>query len=172
MASFVEHVIGPLAAHHDVSVFDCGEPWLNNYLRQHAAANQRLGYGRTYAATPAASPLVEGYYTVAMGSVVFQNLPDPLAIRVPRYPMPVVHLGCLAVDCGVQGLGLGDFLLIDAFRRAVAAADVVAARALDVKAISDRARNWYLDRGFLPFRDNPDHLYLPMDTVRMVAAKA
>jgi ribosomal protein S18 acetylase RimI-like enzyme len=170
MADSVDHAIRPLAPDHDGSAFDCGEQWLNNYIRQHAARNQKLGYGRTYAATPAGSNLIDGYYTLAMGSVVFEHLPPALSERVPKYPMPVVHLACLAVDARMQGQGLGGILLIDAFRRAVSAADIIAARALDVKAISQRARRWYVDRGFLTFRDNPDHLYLPLDTVRATIA--
>lgn len=163
--------IEPLGPHHDGSVFDCGEAWLNAYIRRHAAENQELGYGRTYVATRGDSPLIEGYYTLAMGSVMFQNLPEALARHVPRYPMPVAHLGCLAVDSRLQDHGLGRLLLMDAFRRVITAADVVAARALDVKAISERARRWYLERKFLPFRDDPTHLYLPMATVRAVVAQ-
>lgn len=168
MAAFIDHAIEPLRDDHDGSTFDCGEPWLNNYLRRHALRNQQLGYGRTYAAVRAGSAAIEGYYTLAMGAVVFSHLPEELSRQVPKYPMPVVHLGCLAVDNRLQGHGLGGILLIDAFGRIVSAADVVAARALEVRAISERARIWYLERGFLPFRDDPTHLYLPIDTIRRV----
>jgi hypothetical protein len=67
---------------------------------------------------------------------------------------------------------LGGILLIDAFRRVLAAADLVAARALEVKAIDEAARRWYLHRGFLPFADHADHLYLPIDTITKAVALA
>lgn len=172
MANCVDHSIEAMAGDHDPSLFECGEQWLNTYIRQHALRNQKIGYGRTYVAVPKGSKRIEGFYTLSMSSVAFQNLPKELAARVPKYPMPVVHMGCLAVDNKLQGLGMGGLLLIDSFRRIVSAADVIAARALDVKAISPRARKWYLDRGFQVFVDSPDHLYLPMETVRMVVEKS
>src|ERR1051325_11117277 len=170
MASSADHSITPLSPRHDTSPFDCGERWLNDYLKRHAVRNQKLSYGRTYVATIADSRAVDAYYSLAMSSIAFEHLPEGLADRVPKYPMPVVHLGCLAVHSRLQGAGLGGMLLIDAFRRIISAADIVAARALDVKAISLRARKWYLDRGFLPFRDTPNHLYLPLDTIRNTLA--
>jgi ribosomal protein S18 acetylase RimI-like enzyme len=164
--------IQPLTDRHDRKGFTCGYPWLDAYLRQHALRNQELGYGRSYVAVPLGASRVEGFYTLSMGSVAFANLPDGLAARVPKYPMPVAHMGCLAVRSDRQGRGLGGLLLIDALRRVVAAAEVIAARAVEVKAIDEKARDWYAGYGFLPFRDAPLHLYLPMQTVRSLVQAA
>lgn len=165
--------VQPLTDRHDRAGFACGYPWLDAYLRQHALRNQELGYGRTYVAVPTggASP-VEGFYTLSMSSVAFANLPDDFAARVPKYPMPVAHMGCLAVRQDRQGRGLGGLLLVDALRRVIAAAEVIAARAVEVKAIDAKARDWYAGYGFLPFRDAPLHLYLPMQTVRSLVEAA
>ena len=165
--------IQPLSVRHDRKSFECGKPWLDNYIRQHALRNQEAGYGRTYVAVPTDAPATgDGYYTLSMGSVAFAHLPDELAARAPKYPMPVAHMGCLAVRTGLQGQGLGRLLLIDALRRVLAAADIIAARAVEVKAIDEPARDWYAAYGFLPFRDAPLHLYLPMQTVRALAQAA
>ena len=81
--------IASLSKEHDRGAFDCGNAWLNNYLRQHALPNQELGYGRTYVATSRGSLIVDAFYTLSMSSVVFADLPTDLAKRVPKYPMPV-----------------------------------------------------------------------------------
>lgn len=165
--------VQPLSAAHDRKSFECGNAWLDSYIRQHAVRNQELGYGRTYVAVEAGGAAsVDGYYTISMGAVAFASPPDALAARVPKYPMPVAHLGCLAVRKGLQGQGLGRLLLVDALRRVLAATESIAARAVEVKAIDEPARDWYTAYGFLPFRDSPLHLYLPMSTVRALVDTA
>jgi ribosomal protein S18 acetylase RimI-like enzyme len=157
--------IHPLTADHDRKRFECGKDWLNRYLRNHALRNQELGYGRTFVAVAAGSLRVDGYSTLSMGSVMFENLPPTMAQDVPRYPMPVVHMGCLAVARDCQRQRLGEMLLVDALRRAVSASNNVAMRAVEVKAIDEEARDFYLAYGFVSFVDHPLHLYLPMATI-------
>lgn len=114
--------------------------------------------------------------TVSMSSVQFANLPDSLLYATaPKYPMPTAHLGCLAVRKESQRKGLGSILLIDAMRRMIVASEVVAARAIDVKAVDDAARDWYLEYGFAPFKNTSGphaHLFLPIDTARQIVAEA
>ena len=57
-------------------------------------------------------------------------------------------------------------------RRIVQASEIIAARAVEILAINDAARDWYLRFGFLPFKDNPRHLYLPMATARAVVERS
>lgn len=162
-------LIEPLGDDHDRSQFNCGKPPLDEYIRKYASQNQKLGYGRSYVALRAGgSKRVDGYFTLAMSSVAFKELPENLAKRCPRYPMPVAHLGRLAVDHGSQRQGLGEMLLFEAIQRAISAADIIAARAIDVLAIDDEAKEWYARYGFLPFVDSPRHLFLPISTAREI----
>jgi ribosomal protein S18 acetylase RimI-like enzyme len=160
-----------LSGTHDLRGFVCGVDFLDKYITQHARRNQEMGYGRTYVALDATSRVC-GYSTIAMGNVHFEHLPDDLSRRVPRYPMPVALLGCLAVTAKYQRCGLGRLLLVDAMRRIVEASEIIAARAVEVLAINEEARNWYQKFGFLPFRDNELHLYLPMHTVKEVVHRS
>jgi len=166
----VNHIIEQLNENHHCQAFTCGNDWLDNYLRRHALQNQRLGYARTYVAVNAGEHTVDGYYSISMGSIQFANLPPALQHRVPKYPMPVCHLGCLAVASNRQRQGLGEILLIDAFRRILSAAAIIGARALEVRAIDDNAKRWYERYGFLPFGDQPHHLYLPLQTIQVLLA--
>ena len=61
---------------------------------------------------------------------------------------------------------MGELLLMDACVKIVAAADIIGARAVEVKALDEHAKRWYERYWFLPFADNPMHLYLPLATVR------
>lgn len=158
--------VAPLSREHDRSAFDCGEPALDDFLRRHARQNQEKNVSRTYVAVRPRERKVLGFYTLASGAVGFESLPDEVRRRLPRYPVPVVHLARLAVDRSVRGLGLGEALLFDALRRAERVADVLGVFAVEVAAKHERAREFYLRYGFRSLEDERLHLYLPIETIR------
>ena len=160
--------VQPLAAGHDREGFDCGEPALNEYLRRYARQNQDRGIGRTFVAVPEAGVRVVGFYTLAAGSVEFDEVPEHLRRRLPRYPVPVAHLGRLATCLTVRGTGLGEALLFDAVLRTFRAADAIGIVAMEVWAKTERARGFYGRYGFESLADDPLHLYLPLATAREV----
>lgn len=163
-------IIVALEARHDRSAFSCGKPPLDDYIRKYALQNQERGYGKTYVAVRDRSLVVDGFFTLAMTSVAFANLPEGLRKRCPKYPMPAALLAQLAIDRGSQGQGLGETLLFEAVQRLVTASEIVAARAIVVKAIDDDAARFYGKYGFLPLLDLPGQLYLPMEAARGDAA--
>jgi GNAT superfamily N-acetyltransferase len=158
--------IEQLTRRHDREAFDCGEPTLNEYLRRYARQNQEQGIGRTFVAVPADGAHVVGYYTLAAGSVQFANIPADLRRRLPRYPVPVAHLGRLATCLSVRGQGLGGVLLYDALQRVLRVAEEIGVVAVEVHAKAERARQFYERYGFESLTDDPLHLYLPLATVR------
>ena len=158
-----------LTAAIDVSGFDCGEASLNLFLQRHALNNDRAGLGRTFIAIEEGQTRVAGYFTVSSGSVRFDAVPDHAKKRLPKYPIPTVHLGRLAVDVRFQGKGLGETLLVEALRKAAAASGSVGVYAVDVIALNDRAKSFYLKYGFVEMLDQPVHLFLPIAAARAVA---
>jgi GNAT superfamily N-acetyltransferase len=85
---------------------------------------------------------------------------------LPRYPqLPATLLGRLAVDQGMKGRGLGEFLLMDALRRSLEASARIAAMAVLVDAKDDAAHAFYRHFGFLPLHEQPRRLFLPMKNV-------
>lgn len=151
---------------HQRDRFDCGEESLNTFLGDHAGQNARRDISRTYVVVAEGSVLVAGYYTLSSGSVTFADLPDDLSKRLPKYPVPTAHLGRLAVDRQHQGQGLGGILLVDALKRVCNLADRIGIHAVTVHALNDSAKRFYEAHGFLPLRDDPFHLFLPMATIR------
>ena len=143
------NAIGPpekLSVMHDLSNFDSGEPVLDEWLRRRALHNEASGSSRTYVVC--ADNKVVGCYTLAVGAVahaeatgrVRRNRPDPL---------PVMVLGRLAIDTGLQRRGVGRGLLRDAVLRTVQAADIAGIRAILVHAISEAAKRFYEGCGFI-----------------------
>jgi GNAT superfamily N-acetyltransferase len=155
-----------LDSSHDRSAFDCGQPQLNAWLTDRAGQFDRRDLSRTYVATRPDSRSVLGYYAISTHRVVDDVLPEDLSKGLPRFDIPVVLLGRLAVDRSVQGRGLGALLLVDALRRSLQISEQVGTRAVEVDALDEAARNFYLRFGFRTLLDDPHHLFLPMHEIR------
>jgi len=154
--------IEPLGIEHDRAAFDCEEPGLNDFLKRYARHNDEKGLGRTFVAVRPGDQKIYGYYTISSGSVHFDTIPE----KLPRYPIPVAHLGRLAVDRQAKGQGLGKALLADALKRILAVADQMGVYAVEVFALNEAARDFYIKFGFRPLLDDRQHLYMPMSFIR------
>ncbi len=146
--------------------FDCGEESLNVFLCQYARQNDAKDISRTYVLLDGDSPNIVGYYTLCSGSVSFHSLPEDMARRIPRYPIPTAHIGRLAVDRSRQGQKLGAMLLADALKRLGNAASEMGIHAVAVQALHSQAAAFYKAFGFQPFKDDPLCLFIPMATIR------
>lgn len=157
--------IQPLGRRHDRSSFDCGNTSLNEWLQQRAGQWQKKELTRCYVAVREAETRVLGYYAMSSHHVGYETLPSDQAKGLPRIDVPVVLLGRLAVDRTVRGQGLGALLLIDALRRAEHLSIHVGIRAVEVEAIDEAAKQFYLKFGFTPLNDDRNHLFLSMHVV-------
>lgn len=136
----------PLQAHHDTEGFDCGERLLDDWLRRRALANHMSGASRVFVVCR--GERVVGYYALAAGAIASSEAPGRLRRNMPD-PIPVFVLGRLAVDRAEQGNMLGSLLLRDAVLRARAAAEYGGVAGLLVHALSEKAKGFYLRRGFV-----------------------
>jgi GNAT superfamily N-acetyltransferase len=159
----------PITDQHDRSQFDCGEASLDDFLKQYARQNEEKGVGRTFVLVREGEQRVLGYYTLAGGQFERDNLPPKAAKKLPKYPVPVVVLGRLAVDRSVQGKKLGDMLLKDALHRALNVSEQIGCYAVLVRALHAKAAEFYAKFGFVPFVSDPLQMYLPVATIRSAA---
>ena len=153
-----------LAKTHDREDFDCGEESLNVFLKQYARQNAKKGLGRSFVAVKEDAPKIYGYYTLSSNSFGYEIVPENL----PRYPVPVVHLGRLAVDKSAKGQGLGTALLANAFRRSVGIAEQLGIYAVEVYALNEQARKFYLGFGLTELKDDRFHLYIKIDKIKKI----
>ncbi len=151
---------------HDRSGFECGIPILDEWLTAKVSQFEKKDLARTYVLVETGSTLVKGYYALSNHTVIYESLPTDQAKGLPQIDMPVVLIGRLAVDRSVQGQKLGEFLLIDALRRAEYLAAKIGIRAVEVHAINESAKHFYERYGFLTLSDDPYHLFLPMSIIR------
>ena len=154
-----------LSRTHDRTSFSSGVPPLDEFFKNSARQNAEAGMSATFVAVREGSNAISGFFTLRMGQVSFDLLPESERKKIPRYPVPVVHLARLAVDVRERGKGLGEELVMDAFSRAIRAQSDVAARAIEVVAKDAKAISFYAQYGFVSLLDDEHHMYLSMKAV-------
>lgn len=142
--------------------FLCGQAELDEYIRRYAAQDVRRNVARVFVATPESEPRqLAGFFTLSAGSVNCSDLPESLAKKLPRYPVPVALIGRLAVASDFQGKGLGSILLADAYRKVAHASATLAVAGIVVDAKDGAAAAFYRHFGFLTLPGQPARLLLP-----------
>jgi predicted GNAT family N-acyltransferase len=147
----------PLSEKHVIEGFDCGNGFLNDWLKKYALANSRANASKTFVVC--VSQVVIGYYSLAMGSVDYEEATPRIKKGLARHPIPVVILGRLAVDLRYQKKRLGISLLKDALLRTLKVTEHIGARAVFVNAKDENAKEFYEKHGFCS---------LPSDTLKLI----
>lgn len=159
------------AQRHQRESFRCGVESLDLYFRSRAR-QERDKYAAAAFVT-ADGPTVIGYYTLSSYSIHAGELPEHLVRKLPRYPrLPATLIGRLAVDERYRRKGYGEELLLDALKRCLAITPEVGSLAVIVDAENDNAIEFYRSYGFLPFPDQPNRLFLAMQTIRDLFLKS
>jgi GNAT superfamily N-acetyltransferase len=143
----------PLTPAHDLTQFSCGKPSLDRWLKTRALSNQEKGFTAVLVVHEANR--VVGYYGLAPTAVVPSILPRSIRTGQPPDPVPCLMLGQLATDQNWIGKEVGTGLLKHALQRCVAAAKLIAGRALIVHAVDIEAAAFWRRRGFIASKDDP-----------------
>jgi ribosomal protein S18 acetylase RimI-like enzyme len=165
VAEFRAPRIEPLGERHDRSAFSCGVTPLDDYFRRQAGQDSRRSVARVYVALDDETKVVCGYYTLSAASVAWSGIPESIARKLPRYPVPVALIGRLAVDKRFQGRSLGKYLLFDGIHRALALGREIALFGVAVDAKDDTAAAFYRRYGFQPLSEHGRRLLLPLATL-------
>jgi len=148
------------------SLFDCGVPDLNDWLKTQASQQQRRGNTMTFVATHPEDGRVVGYYSSLAYRLDLDEAAAAFGAGKRRYPIPAVLLARLAVCLSYRGKRTGEALLVHALRGAVDVADNIGVEVLVVHAIDKDAAAFYGRYGFTQFADHELHLFMPMKTIR------
>lgn len=142
-------VIEPLSSFHNRTDFNCGVLSLNNYIKKQANQDVKRRISRVFVARiPELPSKLMGYYTLSSLSIELNSLPEKVAKKLPKHPIPTALIGRLAVSQDFQNCGVGKMLLVDAIKRTLGVSDEIAIYAMVVDAIDEQAEAFYLQFGF------------------------
>src|SRR5688572_14780291 len=150
---------------HRRETFQCESEALTTYLRERARREMDSKAAACFVMTLRTEPdRIVGYYTLSSASILPAQLPVNLSKRLPKYPqLPATLLGRLARHIQFKGKGLGELLLLSAFKRAWEHSHEIASLALLTDPKDDAARAFYERFGFQSVDER--RLYLPMSEV-------
>ena len=147
---------------HDLTDFECGEPVLNDWLKQRALKNESR-FSRTYVVCD--GNRVVAFFCISAGAVERAAAPGKLRRNTPD-TIPVSVIGRLAVSRTHAGRGLGADILSDALRRIAVASRSIGIAAVLVQAKDERARRFYMTCAeFVEYPADSRTLFLPIETV-------
>jgi len=157
---------------HDRGSFDCGENELNDFIQTKASKHMLAGISKTFV-LPTDSLLPNGkrsicaFYSVTPSSIARENLPRPLAKKLPHYPIPVFLIAQLAVHLDQKGQGLGKITLIKALEFLWSINAQMPAYAVVVDCLNREAHDFYEHFGFeiLCTYNGRVRMFLPMKTI-------
>ena len=151
---------------HNRNVFDCGIGSLNRYLQHQANQDMKRRISRVFVARPPENKSrILGFYTLSAISIDLSVLPEKVARKLPKHPVPAALIGRLAVDLSAQGMGTGQMLLADSIKRTIAVSDDIAIYAMVVDAINQEAESFYKRYGFTPLAYGSGRLFLPLKSL-------
>ena len=114
----VRFAIEPLAKVHKRADFTCGNDRIDSYFRETVSQDVKRKYATCFVAREIATDRVAGFYTLSSSNVPLNEVPEPLAKKLPRYPtVPAVLIGWLGRHSDYAGQGLGEALVFDAAKR-------------------------------------------------------
>ncbi len=145
--------------------FGCEEASLTAYLKTQAGQDVKRRLAACFVVVNAASQII-GYYTLSNHSLDRSLVPQAYQKKIPvHYNVPVTLLGRLARDHSMKKTGLGEYLLMDALRRAyLISRTVIGSMAVVVDPIHEKAVRFYDQYGFIPLPDS-GKMFLPMQTI-------
>lgn len=163
-------IIEPLEKRHRRTDFSCGNGQIDTYFREVVSQDVKRQYATCFVAREIETDRVAGFYTLSSSNVPLNEIPEPLAKKLPRYPsVPAVLIGWLGRHSDYAGQELGEALLFDAIK--TVATSPIGAHAIFADAIDDKAASFYAAFGFVPLVDRPRTLYLPVATAQRLLSE-
>lgn len=159
-----KYVVQPLGDQNRAA-FHCGDKELDGYFLERASRDIREKIAAVFVLlTEEDKNSVFGYYTLSNQEIDAGELPSALTKKTGKYrKLPATLIGRLAVSKAHQGCKLGEFLLIDALKRALEATGSVMSFAVVVDAKGEQVIAFYEKYGFM--RLSGTRLFLPMKTI-------
>jgi predicted GNAT family N-acyltransferase len=155
---------------YDSSAFECLDTHLTAYLREGRVRRDITSGQAAVFLMVDEGNRVQGYYTLSAASIDRRDSFSNSQGKQFGYPLVAVTLlGRVAIHSNLRGQGLGTDLIVHALRRASAAAQVVTSYAVVLDAKNEKVAALYRALGFIPLKNQPLRLFLPMKTIDQLA---
>ncbi len=159
-----------LAKDHDRENFDCGIERYNDFLKRTALQHVRQKTSITWVAVETEGPEILGYITLSMGLIELTEIDENVRRTLPKHPLPVLHIGKLAVDQRQRGKSLGRMLLSFACQQALEVSNNIGCHAVELFADDVELFAHYRRFGFVSAKSGSLRLFLSISKLSETSA--
>ncbi len=147
--------------------FDCGNVFLNNYLKYQAGQDMKRKLSACFVLADKEINTILGFYTLSNNSIPLDIFPEQIKKKLPKSykSIPATLLGRLAINKNSQGKGFGKFLLIDALKRSYEISREVGSFAVVVDPINKEAEMFYEKYSFIKLPDS-EKMFIAINTLK------
>lgn len=111
---------------------------------------------------------IAGYYTLSSAQLLADRIPDGVAARLGRCPVPTIRLARLAVGICYKGRGIGQQLVFEAGVRCLLAAEHIGGSFMIIDA-KPSAIDFYRKLGAVPSTSDAGLMFLPYSVIAAAA---
>jgi len=156
-----------LSKHHKRNKFNSGEPKVDEWIKTKArqAQEKRLSITNVLCDSKA----VVGYYTIAIGQLSLEELPEAEFKKLPKGVVPIVTLAWLGLDISMQGRGLGDKLFVHALAHCYKTGLNFPYVAVIIDCMNEKAKKFYERYDFKEIVGHPMKLYISWKRLEVIA---
>lgn len=159
-------IIEPLG-NYPRGVFSCGHTTIDNFFRNNAKKDHEKYKVRVFVAKRPETEAVLGFYSLTLKVLEPDHVSEEAAEKFGRIKaVPAVYLAMIGVDRSLQGGGIGFRLMIDAFDKALAIAELAGTYALTLDAVDHNVADKYGRYGFKPFKEGELRMFIPLQDMR------
>lgn len=151
--SYITVNVEPLDPSHDRGAFDCGQNFIDRYIKKRCLVDHNLHKARVYVATEPDSTRVIGFYTLSLTALKPEDTsPEEAQAKFGTWAIPLVYLGQIGVDKEFQnGKGVGTAMMIHAFQKTIDIADIAGTYGMMLDAIDEERAQFYERLDFFRF---------------------
>jgi GNAT superfamily N-acetyltransferase len=158
---------------HDRAAFTCGEKALDNYLKNTATRQQDQDITRVKVGCLDQADSVICFHAMNAHSLNITQLDEKYQNRFSRYEsIPSAYLSMIAVDVNYHGCGIGSYMMADAMRQVLSAAELIGVHFLVLDALNEKAARLYLRLGFERLSSIPERMIISTEKIRRAVAAA
>lgn len=161
----MEYLTVALDPLHKKEGFNCENELLTTYFRNQANQDVKRQLSRCFVMIDDENE-VKGYYTISSSSINRELIPETIKSKLPKSytDIPVILVGRLARDKKFKGEGIGESLLLDAFKRCYDVTLNLGCMAVIVDPIDGKAKDFYSKYGFI-FLPDSNRMFITMKTI-------
>ncbi len=158
------YIIQQLNKEHERKSFDCGQPKINDFLKQQANQSAKKHYSQTHVLINNKHPeRIIGFYTLTS---ILIDKPMQHQINI-KYPFDLfgVNLARMGIDTEFQNNSLSSLLIIDALEKTIIVNNKMGCQGLFLDAKNLELITYYKKFGFILLSDTDNKMWMPMGTL-------